>query len=65
MKSAAADPLWDPFGIPSNQLPIMPIPLPLGPCGMGMYAILPMTCEEPCASTTPVTSAGQVVDWNA
>src|SRR5256885_16067944 len=24
-----------------------------------------MTCETPCDSTTPVTSAGHVVDWNA
>src|SRR5437667_11195895 len=24
-----------------------------------------MTCDTPCASTTPVTSAGQVVDWSA
>src|SRR5207245_5717285 len=65
MKSAAADPFFEPFGIPSSQFPIMPMPLPLGPLGIGMYAILPITCETPCASTTPVTSAGHVVDWSA
>src|SRR5437899_5210174 len=65
MKSAAADPFFEPFGIPSSQLPIMPRPLPPGPFGIGMYPILPTTWETPCASTTPVTSAGHVVDWNA
>src|SRR5437016_14238857 len=65
MKSAAACPFWEPFGMPSSQLPIMPRPFPPGPCGIGMQAILPATWETPWASTTPVTSAGQVVDWNA
>src|SRR5881394_1317963 len=36
MKSAAAQPFFEPFGIPSNQLPIMPRPFPLGPLGIGM-----------------------------
>src|SRR2546421_4337229 len=62
MKSAAAEPFCEPFGMPSSQLPIMPSPLPLAPFGIGTYAILPMTWETPCASTTPVTSAGHVVD---
>src|SRR6266566_1294422 len=43
MKSAAACPFFEPFGMPSSQLPIIPRPLPLGPCGIGMYATLPLT----------------------
>src|SRR2546427_6683610 len=65
MKAAAADPFFEPLGIPSSQLPIMPSPLPLAPCGIGMYATLPLTCETEGSSTMPVISPGQTVDWYA
>src|SRR6202521_4758403 len=65
MKSAAAEPFVAPLGMPSSQLPIMPRPLPLGPCGIGIYATLPLTCDTVGSSTMPVISPGQTVDWYA
>src|SRR3990170_2698498 len=45
MKSAAACWFFDALGTPSIQLPIMPMPLPLGPLGIGMKPTLPITCD--------------------
>src|ERR1700682_5774806 len=65
IKSAAAEPFFEPLGMPSSQLPIMPRPLPLGPWGIGIYATLPLTCDTVGSSTMPVISPGQTVDWYA
>src|SRR2546428_1325538 len=65
MKSAAACPLDEALGTPSSQLPIMPMPFPLGPAGIGMQLTLPFTCETVEFSTISVISPGHTVDWYA
>ena len=46
----------------SIQLPIMPMPLPDGPAGIGVYSALPMTLEVSALLTMPAISPGQTDD---
>src|SRR5437867_5625229 len=63
MKSAAACWFFDAFGTPSNQLPIMPTPLPLLPAGIGMNVTLPATFVTAGSRTAVLISPGQTDDW--
>ena len=62
MNSADVAPFFDAFGMASIQLPIMPMPLPDGPAGMGVYSAFPMTCDVSELLTMPAISPGHTDD---